>query len=154
MNNYEQFINQEILNSNGVRGRVVTLTNERITIEFPNERKIFKPDLAFKSSSIKFADEVLNAQMMAIINDEEKKEEERKKALDKVDKEVRKRNKRACDLYYELDTKEQFLKTLFGDDFVYPPFTEFKKKFPYAKRRNSSFDEKLHSFFWSITREE
>ena len=153
MNNYEQFINQEIVNSNGVRGRVVTLTDERITIEFSNERKIFKLDLAFKSSSIKFVDESLNEQMMAIISGQEKKELENKAALNKINNEVMKRNKRACDLYFELEEKERFLKTLFGIDFIYPPFREFKKKFPYAKRRNSNFDEKLHNFLWSITKD-
>lgn len=152
MNNFNQFINKEIVNSSGDRGSVVALTDERITIEFTNERKIFKPDLAFKSLSIKFVDETLNNEMMTIINGEQEKQENQQLAIKKINQETIKRNKRACDRYYELYTKEHFLKKLFGRDFVYPPFTEFKKKFPYAKKKMAPFQEKLHSIFWSLTR--
>lgn len=154
MNNYDQFINQEIINSSGIKGLVVALTNERITIEFPNERKIFKPDLAFKSSSIKFVNETLNAQMMLIINGEEKKEEEHQLALNKINEEAKKRNRRACDRYIELEKKDKELKRLFGQDFDYPPFEIFKKKFPHSKRRKTDFERTLDRIKWCITRDD
>jgi len=154
MNNYDQFINQKIINSSRIEGLVVALTNERITIEFSNERKIFKPDLAFKSSSIKFVDETLNEAMMAIINGENKKEEEHKAMLNKINEEAKKRNRRACDRYIELEKKDCELKRLFGQDFNYPPFEEFKKKFPHSKRRKTDFERTLDRIKWCVLKEE
>ena len=60
MNKYNQFINQEIVNKKGDKGIVVSLTDERITIDFPTGQIIYKPDIAFKSSFIKFVDETMN----------------------------------------------------------------------------------------------
>ena len=140
MNKYNQFINQQIINKNGDKGIVVGLTDERITIDFSTGQEMYKPDIAFKSSFIKFVDETMNSEMMKIINNDKEEETKHQAVIDKINRDAIKRNKRASEMYIELEKKDKALKRLFGGDFIYPPFERFKKKFPHAKRKKSDLE--------------
>ena len=140
MNKYNQFINQEVINKNGDKGIVVGLTDERITIDFSTGQEMYKPDIAFKSSFIKFVDETMNSEMMKIINNDKEEETKHQAVIDKINRDAIKRNKRASEMYIELEKKDKALKRLFGGDFIYPPFERFKKKFPHAKRKKSDLE--------------
>ena len=140
MNKYNQFINQEIITKDGNIGLVVGLTDERITIDFLAGQEMYKPDIAFKSSFIKFVDETMNSEMMKIINNDKEEETKHQAVIDKINRDAIKRNKRASEMYIELEKKDKALKRLFGGDFIYPPFERFKKKFPHAKRKKSDME--------------
>ena len=145
MHNYSQFIDKEIITKNGAKGLVADLTDERITIKFPTGQEMYKPDVAFKSSYIKFINESLNSQMVKIINNDDEEKIKHQAVIDKINKEAQKRNKRACEMYIELEKKDKALKRLFGRDFIYPPFEMFKKKFPYAKRKKTNVEKMIES---------
>lgn len=150
MNKYNQFINQEIINKKGDKGIVVSLTDERITIDFPTGQIIYKPDIAFKSSFIKFVDETMNLEMMKIINNDKEEEIKHQAVIDKINRDAIKRNKRASEMYIELEKKDKALKRLFGGDFIYPPFERFKKKFPHAKRKKSAIEKMMEDICGTI----
>lgn len=147
MHNYSQFIDKEIITKNGNKGLVVDLTDERITIKFPTAQEMYKPDVAFKSSYIKFINESLHSQMMKIINNDDEEKEKHQAVIDKINKEAQKRNKRASQLFLELEKKDKDLKRLFGRDFIYPPFEQFKKRFPHAKRKKTEIEKMMEDLF-------
>ena len=153
MNKYNQFINQEVINKNGDKGIVVGLTDERITIDFSTGQEMYKPDIAFKSSFIKFVDETMNSEMMKIINNDKEEEIKHQAVIDKINRDAIKRNKRASEMYIELEKKDKALKRLFGGDFVYPPFERFKKKFPHAKRKKTDIERVMERITRCIARE-
>ena len=153
MNKYNQFINQQIINKNGDKGIVVGLTDERITIDFSTGQEMYKPDIAFKSSFIKFVDETMNSEMMKIINNDKEEETKHQAVIDKINRDAIKRNKRASEMYIELEKKDKALKRLFGGDFIYPPFERFKKKFPHAKRKKTDIERVMERITRCIARE-
>ena len=153
MNKYNQFINQEVINKNGDKGIVVGLTDERITIDFLAGQEMYKPDIAFKSSFIKFVDETMNSEMMKIINNDKEEETKHQAVIDKINRDAIKRNKRASEMYIELEKKDKALKRLFGGDFIYPPFERFKKKFPHAKRKKTDIERVMERITRCIARE-
>ena len=153
MNKYNQFINQQIINKNGDKGIVVGLTDERITIDFSTGQEMYKPDIAFKSSFIKFVDETMNSEMMKIINNDKEEEIKHQAVIDKINRDAIKRNKRASEMYIELEKNDKALKRLFGGDFVYPPFERFKKKFPHAKRKKTDIERVMERITRCIARE-
>ena len=153
MNKYNQFINQQIINKNGDKGIVVGLTDERITIDFSTGQEMYKPDIAFKSSFIKFVDEAMNSEMMEIINNDKEEETKHQAVIDKINRDAIKRNKRASEMYIELEKKDKALKRLFGGDFIYPPFERFKKKFPHAKRKKTGIERVMERITRCIARE-
>ena len=153
MNKYNQFINQEVINKNGDKGIVVGLTDERITIDFLAGQEMYKPDIAFKASFIKFVDETMNSEMMKIINNDKEEETKHQAVIDKINRDAIKRNKRASEMYIELEKKDKALKRLFGGDFIYPPFERFKKKFPHAKRKKTDIERVMERITRCIARE-
>ena len=133
--NYEIFINQKVTNYKGQKGYIVSFDQERVTVQLDNEQVIYKPDIAFKNKALVFDDECLNQLMSSGLEHQEQELEAHKKKIEKINEEAIKINAMSSKKFLELRTKDRILKSLFGDDFDYPPFIALKKKFPHSKQR-------------------
>lgn len=129
MLNYSLFINKEVTNANNESGVVTSFDKDNIVVTYPSGNKTYKQALAFKNNFLKFKDENLNS----LINEDQsnlqieikRKEESLIKAQDDYKNRAKVINRR----YKELKGKQYMLRQLFGGDFVYPPYKEFKKKY-------------------------
>ena len=135
--NYETYINQKVTNYKGQKGYIVSFDQERVTVQLDNEQVIYKPDIAFKNKALVFDDERLNQLMSSGLEHQEQEIEAHKKKIEKINEEAIKINSMSSKKFLELRTKDRILKSLFGDDFDYPPFIALKKKFPHSKQRTS-----------------
>ena len=123
---FKEFIGKEVLNKNNERGQTVSFDEERIIVRFNNVEKIFNPKVAFTSHFLTFVDDKLNRQ----INEEfVEKEIETTKRREDIHQLVITRHKRVNQLYQTLKRKDRILRHLFGPDFIYPPFKDFKKQY-------------------------
>lgn len=135
--NYEEYINQKVTNYKGQKGYIVSFDQERVTVQLDNEQVIYKPDVAFKNKALVFDDESLNQLMSSGLEHQEQEAEAYKKKIEKINKEAIKINAMSSKQFIELRKKDNILKSLFGDDFDYPPFIALKKKFPQSKQRDA-----------------
>lgn len=133
--NYEKYINQKVTNYKGQKGYIVSFDQERVTVQLDNEQVIYKPDIAFKNKALVFDDEHLNQLMSSGLEHQEQEIQAYKKKIEKINEEAIKINSMSSKKFLELRTKDRILKSLFGDDFDYPPFIALKKKFPHSKQR-------------------
>lgn len=150
--NYEQFINKQIINYKGETGTVVSFDKEHIVVSQGDKQVTYKPDIAFKNKALVFKDDELNILVNKDLEEQDKASTVYQQRIDKINKEAIKRNKMASDKYIELEKKENALKRLFGDDFVYPPFTALKKKFPHAKRTKTKIELMFEDIKFTIAK--
>ena len=150
--NYQQFINQTVIDYRGQEGSVISLDSDKVVVQHSNEQVTYKTDIAFKNKALIFKNDELNNLINEDLDDREKASIIHQEKIDKINKEAIKRNKMASDKYIELEKKEKALKWLFGDDFVYPPFEALKKKFPHAKRKKTWIELWLEDMKGSIAR--
>ena len=135
--NYEKFVNQKVTNYKGQKGHIVSINQERVTVQLEDGQAIYKPDIAFKNKALVFDDDNLNQIMNGDLNEQDALEEEHTKKIEKINAEAIKINAMSSKKYIELRNKDATLKKLFGNDFNYPPFVALKKKFPHAKQRDT-----------------
>ena len=130
---YQSFIGKEVTNKNGDQGIVISFTSERITIRFNDKEDIYNPQVAFANKYLSFKEDLLNAEA-----DKEfvVKAKEKEAAKEAVHKNSIIWHKRVNKIYKELDLKNRYLKKLFGKDFIYPPYEEFKKKYRFIIDKN------------------
>ena len=130
---YQSFIGKEVTNKNGDQGIVISFTSERITIRFNDKEDIYNPQVAFANKYLSFKEDLLNAEV-----DKEfvVKAKEKEAAKETVHKNSIIWHKRVNKIYQELDLKNRYLKKLFGKDFIYPPYEEFKKKYRFIIDKN------------------
>jgi hypothetical protein len=127
--NYNQFINQEVINSNNETGIVIRFDDEHITIKYQNGEKTYNRYIAFKNKFLMFKTDFLNKEidedllLKDLIDEEQKKLEQLKQ--EKYKNKVQK-VKNCFNKYYY---KEKALKNLFGSDYEYKPFADYKKRF-------------------------
>ena len=123
---YQRFINQKVINKNNEIGTVVSFNKERITVSFRSKETAFNPEVAFANRFLSFEDEKLN---QLIADEILKKKEETNKAQKTAHKVAIDRYKKVNARFQMLKRKDYVLKQLFGKDFLYPPFEEFKKQY-------------------------
>ena len=150
--NYQQFINQQITDYQGKSGYVVSFNEDRIVINQNDEHITFNPDIAFKNKALIFVNQEYNNLVNKDMDERIQAATLHQQKIDKINKEAIKRNKMASDKYIVLERKEKALKRLFGDDFIYPPFTIFKRKFPHSKRKKSNIELMLEEMKGSIAK--
>lgn len=123
---YQKYIGQKILNKSKQEGIVTAFVEERITVNFNGEEKVFNPKVAFTNHFLSFTNDKFNHEM-----DDEYIEKEKSviKNQEKAHEIAITRHKRVNQIYKKLEKKNKVLKRLFGSDFVYPPFEEFKKQY-------------------------
>ena len=127
--NYESLIDEQIMNKNGQVGIITSFSEERITVRFGNEDKTYDTRIAFKNGFLSFPNKELNKTFLMYLGLLDKKEEKLKQDIDKNRADYLKKRKMVNDIYRRLFRKNQVLQTLFGSDFVYPPFKRFKVKY-------------------------
>lgn len=137
--NYEKYLNQEVENGQLGRGHIVSFDNEYIVIQYKSEKKTYKPDLAFKNKAISLVDEVLNQEINQHYLEVAKKTSQEEEKINKINKQVIKKNINAYALFEKIADKYEVLKSLFGEDVYYPPYHEFRKKYPFVAK---SFDRR------------
>ena len=124
MNN-QSFIDKEVVNKHGQRGTVIAFDEQRIVVKYPGEEKSYNPDVAFKNKFLSFVDESLNCS----IDEDIQAKEKRRQELSDLDKAILQQYKRIHEERARLESKNRTMRRLFGDDFVYPPYVEFVKKY-------------------------
>ena len=127
MNN-EKFLNQEIINKNNERGLVTFFDDDHIVIKYPNCDKIYCPEIAFKNDFLAFLDNSLNLLIKKDLTIKENLRLQHQKEAEENYLISVEKQKEIYKAYREIDAKNDFLLSLFGEDFEYPPYIEFVKK--------------------------
>lgn len=141
--NYQDFINQMVINQNKESGVVIAFDIEHIIIQYENITKTYNGDIAFKTGFLKF----INPKYQQIISEYLLNQE----SLNKKKEEIANNNQERCikrhhkidETYQMLKKKNKVLLYLFGSDFIYPPYQEFKKKYKQqiSQKENQYFSE-------------
>jgi hypothetical protein len=140
MNNYNEFINQQVINKNNEVGVIVSFDNEHVVVKYQNITKTYKPDVAFNSGFLTFKEDKYNELIHQDLSNQKELEEKKKKThIDNNRKSVVRR-KRVTEVYKTLLKKSYVLKSLFGSDFVYPPLKEFEEKYKGQFDKDDFFD--------------
>ena len=122
-------INQEVLNSNSEKGIVISFDEEHIIIKYPNKEATYVTDIVLKNGFITFINPQLN-KLVEEYKESKKQEELDKQAIkEKIEENAIELRKRINEMYKKLYYKNGIMKALFGYDFLYPPYNEFKKKY-------------------------
>ncbi len=124
-----KFINAEVITKTNEKGIITFFDGDNIRVKFENGEKTYKVYLAFKNGFISLIDKSLNEAILGIVNERAVNSRMRKDEAAKNQKIAVKRNEVINKKYSELKQKDHILKCLFGNDFEYPPFKEFKKKY-------------------------
>lgn len=123
---YQKYIGKEIVNKDNLVGVVVSFDEERITVKFGDIEKCFSSKVVFSKHFLTFKDDTFNKEM-----DEEfiEKDKQVLKSQEDAHKVAIIRHKRVNQIYKKLEQKNKVLMKLFGSDFIYPPYKEFKKQY-------------------------
>ena len=127
--NYNQLINKEVINKNNQKGVVVSINPQYLVVKYQNEEKTYNPDIAFKSKFITFTDDNLNRLIEGDLSDKAKADNYNQELIEAIHKSVITKNKRILDYFDKISEKNGVLQVLFGGDFLYPPYTNFIKKY-------------------------
>ena len=127
---YQKLINQKVINLNNEEGIVISIDDNYVEIQYKDEKKTYKCDIAFKRF-LKFIDSSLNELIKNDICAKEEITKQKEQQLAGIEKFHKDRTKMVNKCYVELLQKVKYLKQLFGSDFVYPPLKEFEKKYKY-----------------------
>ena len=137
MMNCQQFLHKEVINKNNEKGQVLSFDENHIVIKYTQVEKTYNPDIAFKNGFLTFIDESLNNIFLNKVSENIKTQEEEQKLFKKNHEIVAQRHREILKAYRKLKKKNEVMKTLFGGDFVYPPYAEFMKKYEKIVPRQS-----------------
>ena len=127
--NAQLFLNQTVINKNNERGIVVDCNDDHIIIKYKDISKTYSFDAVFKNHFLSFIDCSLNSLIDEYLSKKDEELTTHKKLIADNNAYAIKRNKEIIEKYKKLHEKELILKELFGYDFVYPPFSQFKKEY-------------------------
>lgn len=142
--NFNQFVGQEIVNANNENGTVVFCDETHIVVKYQNVEKTYYPSLAFNNMFLTFKRHELDS----LIKEDLKKKDEQTKQNDalmaKNTQILNERRIRVNKIYKELYVKNCVMKSLFGSDFLYPPYVQFKNKY-----KHLIIEKKIHEWGYS-----
>ena len=127
--NYKDYINQEIVNKNNEIGIVVDFTETCITVQYPNGKKSYNPDIAFRNGFLSFSDNKIQALVNEGTSIKESIEKAKEQEIEDNRRQYLARRAKVNETFQRLNKKYMVLVSLFGDDFYYPPYAEFIKKY-------------------------
>ncbi len=110
-------------------GVVTSFDETYIIVKFISEEKKYRWDVAFISKSLSFIDKELNKTIYVELLRREGIRNAKEDALKEIKKEAIAKVKHINELYEKLSLKNEMMKCLFGSDFLYPPYVNFKKKY-------------------------
>lgn len=127
--NFELFKEKEIVNQNNERGLVVSFDEEHITVRYENNEKTYNSIISLSNKFLMFLDKNLNDEIEKYLLDKSQQKTKEEKQAQNNNQIVVKRNKKIIKTYERLLIKNRVMKSLFGNDFLYPPYEQFKKKY-------------------------
>lgn len=126
---FNQFINQHIVNKNNEIGVVKTIDDRYVVIQYSNDEKTYQLEMVFKKGFITFVKGDLNTIINEYVYDKNKEKENQERYLEECRHKASSKYKRIREMFKRLDEKNQMMKYLFGQDFIYPPYYSFLKKY-------------------------
>lgn len=123
------FESKEIMNKAHEVGVVVSLDENYTIVKYPSGEKKYSTECVFRKGLLSFTYESLNEMIQQHLRDKDADQKAREKVLKNKLVWLRKKSLEANELYKRLLEKQSFLKAIFGEDFVYPPFEKFEKKY-------------------------
>ena len=151
--NYKQFLNKKIINKNNEQGIITFFDDEHIKVKYLEKETTYSSEISFKNKYLTFIDTKLQSLIEEDLLKKENKRLQKEKAFEENNKIVIKRNKTILEQYRKLYQKNRILHCLFGRDFDYPPYKDFKKKYKYLIREPhaegiiaQTYGKWLHSF--------
>ena len=123
------FESKEIMNKAHEVGVVLSLDEDYTIVKYPSGEKKYSTECVFRKGLLSFTYESLNEMIQQHLRDKDADQKAREKVLKNKLVWLRKKSLEANELYKRLLEKQSFLKAIFGEDFVYPPFEKFEKKY-------------------------
>ena len=130
MNN-KQFINKEILNKNNEKGVVTHFDDEHIKVRYLDKETTYNVEVAFTNKYLSFVDSKINSFIEEKLHKNEQEKIKKELTAEKNRQISIRRYKTVIEQYKKISQKNRLLQFLFGDDFIYPPYKQFKKKYRY-----------------------
>lgn len=131
MMNFNDFINKQVKNNAGEVGLVISIDKEYTVIKYENNEKTYNTDIVFKNKYLCFVNENDDKEMDNYVNHRVDEEIKKQQLFKDNDRKSIVRQHKVHALYKKMRRKNSLMLRLFGDDFVYPPYEEFKKKYKY-----------------------
>ena len=128
MNN-EQFINQEVININNESGIVISFDDDYVVVKYNNTEKTYSRDIVFSNKYLAFKEQSLNQMIQEDLLLKEKTKKQQEEQFSKNRETIIDRRNRINNIYKKLLHKNEIMKLLFGNDFLYPPYVEYIKKY-------------------------
>lgn len=142
---FSRFINKQVVNSNDEVGVITSIDKDNVVVLYGDVEKKYKTALTFSKKFQQFLEPDLNKEMDIYLLKLFKEEEQIKLQKRKQTEELSKKVKLISRCYEKLNWKQSFLRLLFGHDFLYPPFAEFKKKYyKYLNYEHKLLEERLY----------
>ena len=129
MKNYNDFINAKIINKNKEEGIVTSFDKDHIVIAYQTGEKTYNPEIAIKNGFLLFVDEGLNTLYQQELNEKNEAQKQYEELVKKIDENRPIKMKRARALHKKYLKKLDIIRSLFGGDFVYPPYEKFMKEY-------------------------
>ncbi|MDY6430994.1 MAG: hypothetical protein SPL00_04310 [Bacilli bacterium] len=127
--NREMFLNKEIINKSNQRGVVTYFDETHLKVKYEKEEKTYSSLVAFKNKFLSFLDDSLNALIEEELSIKEQEESKNEAEKIKNQSDIALRNKKAAEEYKRLSSKNSILQSLFGNDFIYPPYLKSVKQY-------------------------
>ena len=127
--NFKEYINQQVINKNNEVGKVISLSDDHIVIEYEEASKTYNPSITFTNHFISFVNQSLNKSFEEYLKNKESLEKQKVEEIKNIQKKYIDKKQKVNKKYDELCYKDYVLKYIFGKDFVYPPLKEFEKKY-------------------------
>ena len=146
--NFNEFINKEVITIDNQLGIVTSIDKEHLVVKYLEIEKTYNTEIVFKNKYLKFTNLELNEKIDDFINKKVDADIKEKKLFEDNKNASITRQHKVNALYKKISMKYYFMKTLFGSDFKYPPYEEFKKKYRH-QIHEPSFNFKLYRYrYW------
>ena len=127
--NYSDFIGKNALAPGEEKGIVVSFDKKFVTLDIQGVLKTYAWDIAYRKGNLRFEDPSLNEIIDLELGLKEKQEKENEELVKRKAEEYNKVREWAINEYKTLAPKNKIMKRLFGNDFLYPPYVKFMKKY-------------------------
>ena len=129
MLNYNDFIGHKIINKNGELGEVVSFNIDHLVIAYQTGKKTYNPEVAVRNGFLSFVDEDLKHQYDEELVNKDIVKKQKEEIARKIDADRPIKIQRVNKINDQYERKIRVLQSLFGKDFIYPPYVKFLRKY-------------------------